>query len=566
MPFARAFAVSLLLAAALGAAKLPDRYFERMSAGIADVREALAADPAATLEKLETRRGWRHFPSAILVAAVLYARQHPANPHYRDEAVLKIALAIGDLLAREQEEKRFAAALDRHRDAYMWLEAYRLLEPQLGEKRRARWRGALREYLAPYVEQVARRRDYPRYISPYIGTSPNHYSLWSSTIYLAGRVFGEKSWEELGAAVLHRFAAEEQSPDGFWGEQNAAHPTPGYDYLTLTGVALYWEHSRDPAALEALRRNTDFHMHYTWPNGAPIEVHNDRNRYWSETMWGQFGFSNFPSGRRYSEFLMDFYPERPWLEMLGRLAQNALYYHEGPLEAIPLDTENYVHRMSVPASIRKTGDWVVALSGLIDLPTASRWRLDRQGHLSIFHRQTGLIITGANSKHQPELATFRETTGGEVRTIPSDTRLWMDGPQDRLALAFNSFFSVLEIPRPSRDEARFRFAIEVRDRGAEAAHNLQLCLKAGQPLETGAGKKFVLGEDTLELAPGEIGGWIRHNGWRLYVPPASRLVWPVRPFSPYANGPEEGIGNAVGALTTPVGRDSQTLEFRIRVE
>jgi hypothetical protein len=291
---------------------LPDRYFELLAAAMADVQSRLAAELAAGLAKLETNRGWRHFPSAILMAAVLHAKSHPANRHYQDPKMLATALAIGDLLAAEQERKRFEAGPDRHRDAYMWVEAFRLLESKLGQQRRARWRSALVAYLTPLAANVAQKRDYPRYAIPYLGTSPNHYSLWASTIYLAGRVLGNREWEALGAHVMHRFAAEEQSPDGYWGEQSQSGPTTGYDYLTLTGVALYWEHSKDRAALDALRRNTDFHNHYTYPDGVPVETHNDRNRYWSETMWGQFGFSNFPAGRRYSEFLMASYPaDRP---------------------------------------------------------------------------------------------------------------------------------------------------------------------------------------------------------------------------------------------------------------
>ena len=27
-------------------------------------------------------------------------------------------------------------------------------------------------------------------------------------------------WQRLGARVMHRFAAEEQTPDGFWGEHS----------------------------------------------------------------------------------------------------------------------------------------------------------------------------------------------------------------------------------------------------------------------------------------------------------------------------------------------------------
>jgi hypothetical protein len=64
---------------------------------------------------------------------------------------------------------------------------------------------------------------------------------------------------------------------------------------------------------------------------------------------------------------------------------------------------SYMHRMEVPAGIRKTGPWQVALSGIIDRQAInSRFYLDRQGHISVFHQKAGLIITGANSKSQPE--------------------------------------------------------------------------------------------------------------------------------------------------------------------
>ena len=43
-------------------------------------------------------------------------------------------------------------------------------------------------------------------------------------------------------------------------------------------------------------------------------------------------------------------------------------------------------------------------------------------------------------------------------------------------------------------------------------------------------------------------------------------MWPVRPFNPYSNSPETGIRNAVGALSTPLQRVSETITFRIEVE
>ena len=31
-----------------------------------------------------------------------------------------------------------------------------------------------------------------------------------------------------------------------------------------------------------------------------------------------------------------------------------------------------------------------------------------------------------------------------------------------------------------------------------------------------------------------------------------RLVWPVHPFNPYANAPEDGLAHAVAALSVPI--------------
>jgi hypothetical protein len=55
-----------------------------------------------------------------------------------------------------------------------------------------------------------------------------------------------------------------------WGEFTDNGPATGYNYLTMACVALYWEHSDDKAALEALRRATTFHKYFTWPDGTPV--------------------------------------------------------------------------------------------------------------------------------------------------------------------------------------------------------------------------------------------------------------------------------------------------------
>ena len=323
----------------------------------------------------------------------------------------------------------------------------------------------------------------------------------------------------------------------------------------MSQVALYWELTEDPAAMKALRRSTDFHKYYTFPDGTPVDVINDRNRHWSPSAWAQYAFSHFPDGRGYAEFLTSFFdPDALSMSDLGRLSQDALYYHEGPVSQPPIRQERFSHRMEIPVGIRKTGPWVVVLSGVVDTHSPNnRFYLERQGHIGIFHEKLGMVITGANSKRQPEIATFSETFGEHEAHTPLSTRLQMSDAQDRLSLGFNTFWTDLLVPAPSDNEMSFRFVINGRGRPAKDLRiNLQLALTPGETLETGTGRKITLGSEAIELSPDDLGGSIRHHGWTMQLDPAASLTWPFYPQNPYTDSPEMNLQYAVGRLTIPL--------------
>lgn len=523
----------------LPGAALPGDYFQLM------VNELKSVKPAPEM---------RNPVSYMFAAAVLWAKQHPANPGYGDQKYLDLAMQLGDVAAVQSERDNAQDRQDYEWEIHLWLDSYRLLEGKLPEERRARWRAQLERNVRWFADQTEARIDFPRYQSPFLRTSPNHYALFASTVYLAGRVLKVAEWEALGARVMHRFAAEEQAPGGYWGEFTDNGPATGYDYITMNCVALYYEHSLDTAALEALRRSTDFHKYFTWPNGEPVETINGRNRYWSVSPWGTFAFTHWPDGRRYAEFLAKFFVAgKVSGRDLGRLSQSALYYHEGPTAPIPQELSRAVHQMPVPAGIRRTQPWTVCLSGLHDPPTTSQFTIDRQGNLSIYHDRLGMIVTGAGSKHQPELATVMEMADGGMLTVPQSSRLVMSDEADRLGMAFRRFFVDLQVPRPERERLSFRFRVTELGSGrmGDASINLQLVLKPGEVLET-ARTKVTLGKNTIDLTPEQIGGFIRHGGWTLKVPPTAHLTWPVLPFNPYRNARETDLTHAVGRLRVPL--------------
>ena len=556
------------------ATELPARYFELLESGIAIVEKRLAGEPGASLATLESQPGWIHFPNAILMPAVLYTKKHPANKKFADAKMLELALRIGDFLVEEQEKGNYSKRGDSDWDTYMWLEAYRILENKLGEERRLRWKKVLLEELALLEPKLVKRLDYPWYNAPFIITSPNHYAIYASALLVGGHVFNKPDWVKMSTRVLHRFCVQEQAADGYWGEHSQAGPTTGYDYLTLTQIAVYWEYSKDPDALKALRRSTDFHKYFTYPDGTPVETINDRNRFWGVSMWGHFGFSHFPDGRRYAEFLTSHFPYSGDLnsyggnmQSFGRIAQNVLYYHEGKTAPIPQDKLNYVHEMKVPAGIRKTGPWVATYSGIIAPPVSlNNFFLDRQGNFSVFNKKTGLIISGANSKRQPELATFTEVTGADSIHMPVSSSLQMNEQVDKLSLAYNVFFATIEVPKPSATQLKFQIISTYKLEQAVSELNLQLVLKPGETLETGAGQKIILNENKIDWSDAELGGWIKHNGWVMQIPQGMHLTWPVLPFNPYKNKPETELSLAIGRLSTPLKNEDQKFEFVVEVD
>jgi len=554
--------------------ELPLRYFQLLEAGITRVEKRLADEKNVTLASLESQPGWTHFPNAILMPAVLYTKSHALNKRYGDASLLQLAENIGDLLVTEYDKGNYTARGDNDWDTYMWLEAYRVLETKLGEERRLRWQKVLVKELELLEPRLALCQDYPMYNAPYITTSPNHYSIYASTLLVGGHVFNKPGWVKLARKVLRRFCVEEQTPDGYWGEHSKEGPTTGYDYLTVTQIALYWEYSKDPEAIKALRRSTDFHKYFTYPDGTPVETINDRNRYWGVSMWGHFGFSHFPDGRRYAAFLASFSPyggdTKSYggdMQSLGRIAQDALYYHEGKTSPIPQDQPNYIHAMKVKAGIRKTGPWVVSLSGIIAPPVSlNTFFLDRQSNLSIFNEKKGLIISGANSKHQPELATFTEVIGSDSIHMPVSSRLDMGEKSDRLAIAYNTYFAILEVPKPSEKQLKFHFTTTYKWGDATSGMTLQLVLKPGEMLETGTGKKVMIGTDKIELGDDDLGGMIKQNGWTLHLPPGMHLSWPIYTYNPYKGKPETDLIHAVGALHITLKPENQEFPFLVEVE
>src|SRR6476661_7169066 len=72
-------------------ADLPGAYYQLLANELPVIAEELDAAGTSELRVLEERPRRRHFPSAVLAAAVAYAQPHPANPLHGDPSTLALA-------------------------------------------------------------------------------------------------------------------------------------------------------------------------------------------------------------------------------------------------------------------------------------------------------------------------------------------------------------------------------------------------------------------------------------------------------------------------------------------
>jgi hypothetical protein len=125
----RRFTCLILVGFVLGASaaapsvELPGYYFKLMEAELKPLQP----------DNLKSNHG------AMLAAAVLYTKKHPANPSLGDKQKLDLALKLGDLFADQSEKDTAENKQDYEWEIHFWLDTFRLLETQLGNERRARW-------------------------------------------------------------------------------------------------------------------------------------------------------------------------------------------------------------------------------------------------------------------------------------------------------------------------------------------------------------------------------------------------------------------------------------------
>jgi hypothetical protein len=239
------------------------------------------------------------------------------------------------------------------------------------------------------------------------------------------------------------------------------------------------------------------------------------------------------------------------LPLSSDLLVNLAYYHDGVDETIPLEKSSYFVNSGNKALARWKAPWFYCLSGFTAAPSKNRWGLDRQNFVSVWNEQVGLIISGGNSKTQPQWSNFVfPRAGGRAVYIPSNGVVREKNPRDAVTLSYEDKRASIEVSEKSKKELQIKTMLD--DPGSSATSQFVLYFKSGNTFKTATGNVYSLSEKPFEVSAENSGGWIEYNAWRITLPPRSRVIFPSYPFDPQERQSRPRLSEARGLLSYPL--------------
>jgi hypothetical protein len=483
----------------------------------------------------------------MLPLAAAWSFRHAGNPYYHKPALLDAIMAAGDALIEDQDSK--GQWVFRKKDGstwgkiYMpwtysrWIRSFLMIRDAMPAERRARWEKALLLGYTGIAAEVAKAR---------VQNIPAHHAMG---LYFAGTAFDKPEWHTLATTYLRRVASAQHS-DGYWTEHVG--PVVNYGFVYVDALGAYLAASHDETIRPILHKSAEFHSHFTYPDGTPVETIDERNPYHGGVTVPNVGFTFSPEGRSYLARQLALHRDRISADEAASLL---LWGEEG--EGAP-ETAGGDFDYTLPsgdAAVRRRGPWFLVVSGLTASQSDSRWIQDRQNFVSVYHDKAGLILGGGNTKMQPRWSNFTVGNVDLLQHKPGD-----ENPQ------FLVPPGLVHVPSRARVLRGDDFGVELD----YADHRGRITLKIVSPerLEyTWSGDAQMAAHITLlphlDQQPKQSGAWLEYGGVRFHLPDGMTLHWPVLPHDPYRKDGHAEPAQARAVLDGPAG-GSRTITIEIK--
>lgn len=504
----------------------------------------------------------------------LAAAWHLNNSLYQgNEEVLEAIVRGGDALIQAQDGEGKWTFLKKDYSEWgqilmpwtysRWIRAYQIVRDALDGEARARWD----EALLLGFDGIART------CLAHVHNIPAHHSM---ALFCAGTVFGREDWRNQARAFMEKVAGA-QSRHGWWPEHNG--PVVAYNYVYSESLGIYYGMSGDAAVLPALDRAARYHASLTYPDGSPVETVDGRNPYHAGIRLGNAGFSHTAAGRGYLARLHGLFLAEGARFDPDYAANLLLNGGRGEAEETTAGRARHVYRMGDEATAVRNSPWFLCLSAfVVDFPQ-NRWGQDRQNFVSVFHDSVGLVLGGGNTKLQPLWSNFTvgdkvllaHTPGDEdpdfdapdgLIHVPDELSYDSDEAGGRLRMRYGEETCGVEARIESETELTLVFSATASS-GLPVDGHATLLPHLDREVRFASGEAAMLGEAEAKWA-GEA--WLEHAGWRLHLPPGSRVVWPALPHNPYRKAGDSTIEEARLVVVLPFSADVHRHVLKLEIQ
>lgn len=390
---------------------------------------------------------------------------------------------------------------------------------------------------------------------------PGNHATWHGLLfYEAGQYFNRSEWIDFAQEFFAKFIVPTQRPNGVWPEGDGI--VVNYSMVTTQAVSLFAEASGDVDALASMTRALGFFQYFSLPDGSSGVAGDCRMRYHARPMvFLPPSFLRGESGRQLClERIKGYRTSLDESDLVDNAAQGLAFYatfvqavFDWDLDANDLET---VQPEDVPVGRVDAGAWTGFLSWQLTPEHTSRFILDAQNFMEVYHTESGYLIGAGNSKYMPRFSTVRRKDAGRAY-IPEKAECVSHSDKETVTL-YTFGEDQIQVSL-SVDEAGCNMGAKVVSGETDALYEFGIMVAFKK------GENVLVGENTLEVLPlaminhrfGEEGFVWRERSFA--VPEGSVLEYPLIPHNPYTQHGLPTEDAYIARLSFQVGTDEKNI-------
>jgi hypothetical protein len=476
-----------------------------------------------------------HYSFLLLSEGIVPGASQKERDIFREIALANVRYILS-MTDADYHTPHFSRGRDWGRHVGEWLNIFLLRSLQIMETGCV-GTSALRADIARVVSgavEILAERFQKRFSNAAVQFPGNHATWHGLLFYEAGRYFNREEWVTFSTAFFASQIIPTQESSGVWPEGDGI--VVNYAMVTAQAVSLYAEASGNAEALASIARALGFFRYFSLPDGSSAVAGDCRMRYYARPMvFLPPSFLRYAQGRRLWMARVERYRQSMETSELVDNAAQGLAFYGASVHAVfnwvagdPSLSD--VMPEDVPVGRVDRDAWTGFLSWQLTPENPSRFILDAQNFVEVYHAESGYLIGGGNSKYMPRFSTLRRVNAG--RAFVPETATCMDQSNSQVSGGYTFGEDRIRVALSVVDDI-CRLSVTREPGGEESAYEFGLMLAFEK------GEWITVGDRRIEVLPlaminhrftGEKLIW---RGRSFEVPAGAVLDYPLIPHNPY---------------------------------